>query len=188
MLPQLTLMIRLLILFWLLPEMATAQALLAGSEYYDSFTTLAQVVILNAAHNEAGLDYLRGRGHIASPIPIARPVIIIARGREPESGCEFRFPESEALFWTFARNVATTTELLAPMVAAPLTSSSPALIPKDPTPTPTLTPVEKKKTRKKPTTKERSGIEWHMVDGQWKWRPLDPHAFKGVGAGASAPE
>jgi hypothetical protein len=161
------------LLFWflllsVLPIRVGAQALLAGSQYYDSFQSLAQVVILSAAGDEAGLAYLAQRGHISEKIPVSRPIIVIAKGREPDSGCEFQFPDSPALFWTFSRNVFTQEQLAA---AEPTPSPGPS-VPPHPT---------------GPKAQPKKEIEWHLVSGRWKWRPLDPRAFKGWEAGAAAP-
>lgn len=198
------------------PAAANAQALLAGSEYYDSFDTIAQVVILKAAHNEAGRDYLMREGHILPGSSASLPIIVIARGTEPTSGCEFRFPDYPRTYWTFTENIATLEELKgeaqassspepSPVPAASVSpekviaspSPSPLIAPPTPEPTavvveamlspsPSPSPSPKKKKQKKQTT-EHGAIEWHKVDGQWKWRPLDRSQFKGWEAGAKAP-
>lgn len=175
------------VLFWiwigLVPQAASAQALLAGSEYYDSFDTIAQVVILKAAHNEEGRDYLAREGHILPKASASLPIIVIAHGQEPESGCEFRFPDYPRTYWTFSENVATIEELKG-------TESSPSPSPSAlPAARPTATPetaVAKASPSKKQKA-ERGAIEWHQVDGKWKWRPLDAHQFKGWQAGTRAP-
>jgi hypothetical protein len=192
------------------PVAVNAQALLAGSEYYDSFETIAQVVILKAAHNEAGRDYLVREGHILPKSEASLPIIVIARGSEPESGCEFRFPAYPRTYWTFTENIATLEELKGEAQASPspepspvpaasvspekvIASPSPSPLIAPPTPEPTAVVVEatpspspKKKKQKKQTT-EHGAIEWHKVNGQWKWRPLDRSQFKGWEAGAKAP-
>lgn len=162
-----------LFLFW--PGALQAQALLAGSEYYDSFQTLAQVVIMQAAGNQAGRDYLVSEGHILPKNEQSLAVILIARGTDPQSGAEFRFPAYPRTYWTFSENIATAEELH----ADPSPSPSPVIA--TPTPTPSPRPVARKKTPKP------GAIQWHLVDGRWKWRPLEPHNFKGVAPGSHAP-
>lgn len=203
------------ILILLSPAAANAQALLAGSEYYDSFDTLASVVILKAAHNQAGRDWLEKEGRILPKAESSLPIIIIARGQEPESGCEFRFPAFPHTYWTFSENVATIEELKGTAEASPTPDSSPVPAanqvepekvlsaptpsstpanpvsspsPSPPTPVsspaPTPTPKSKSHSKKK---ESNSAIEWHKVNGEWKWRPLDRSQFKGWEAGAKAP-
>jgi hypothetical protein len=170
-------------LFW--PLGARAQALLAGSEYYDSFQTMASVVIMKAAGNEAGRDYLISTGHILPKNEQSLPIIVIARGQEPESGAEFRFPAYPRTYWTFSENIATLEELRAG--AEPSPSPSPTPTPEKVSPTPTVattpSPMPKKKGHHK-----SSAIQWHKVNGAWKWQPLEPGQFKGWPTGASAPD
>lgn len=187
------------LLFWflLLPQAASAQALLAGSEYYDSFDTLAAVVIMKAANNQAGRDFLEKEGRILPKSNDSLPIIIIARGQEPQSGCEFRFPAFPHTYWTFSENVATIEELKGEAASPspspesrPAPAASVALPQPTPTPEPTAaaeaSPSKKKKPKKQ--TAEHGAIEWHLVNGQWKWRPLDRSQFKGWQSGASAPD
>lgn len=185
----------LLVLLVLWPPVLRAQALLAGSEYYDSFQTLASVVIMKAAGNEAGRDYLISTGQILPKNESSLPIILIARGTEPGSGAEFRFPNFPRTYWTFSENIATLEELHAD--AAPTPSPTPSATPSatpaatvapTPTPEPTATATPKKKKHSKEHSSEHGAIQWHRVDGQWKWQPLDRSQFKGWHAGDRAPD
>lgn len=195
-------------LFWtlvLLPLSTQAQALLAGSEYYDSFETIASVVILKAAGNQAGRDWLEKEGRILPKSESSLPIVIIARGQEPQSGCEFRFPAFPHTYWTFSENVATLEELKGSEAASPTPAPAepPPLNPPEPSatpspenlqPTPTVIPASPSPSatappkKKKHSQTQHGAIQWHQVGGQWKWQPLDRSQFKGWQSGARAPD
>lgn len=195
----------LIFLLLLIPLAAPGQALLAGSEYYDSFETLASVVIMKAAGNQAGRDWLEKEGRILPKNESSLPVIIIARGQEPGSGAEFRFPAFPHTYWTFSENIATLEELKsgepaspspAPAEPPPLNPSAtpspeptnlqptPTIVPASPSPSATPSPTAPKKKKHS----QSGAIQWHKVGGQWKWQPLDRSQFKGWEAGAKAPD
>jgi hypothetical protein len=187
----------LLFLLVLVPLGVQAQALLANSEYYDSFQTLAQIVIMQAVGSTANRAYMEKDGHILPKNQVSLPIIIIARGREPESGAEFRFPADPRTYWTFSKNIATRDELKDDTLASseptpPLTAPQPTLVVPEkviPTPKPKPTPtVDAPPLTSKKLSRTTTAIQWHKVDGQWKWQPLDPHQFKGWDPGARAPD
>jgi hypothetical protein len=156
------------------------QTLLAGSQYYDSFFTLAQVVIMQAAGDKEGLAWQAEHKH-AMPAPESKPIIVIAHGAEPDSPTEFYFVGSgETHLWTFSSNVLMPEQLPKPS-ASPTPAPSPAAAATTPSPTPmpkpTATPIaaeDAKATKRRHRAKEAGGTPeeekvWHQIDGKWKW-------------------
>jgi hypothetical protein len=190
-----------------------ADTLIAGSVYYDSIQTLVQVVRLTEAHNEAGITELTQNEHISDKTVVNLDIEVLTQNidlsQSPELPVEFRFFGSPTTYWTFSRNVFGAAVKSTAMLASPTPTAAgvehktvipgPAATPW-PTPRPTAAPtkVEDVATasptpsaapKPHPSVKAtaQGQIIWHQVDGQWKWRPVDPHQFKGWAPGAQAP-
>jgi hypothetical protein len=197
------------LLFWLLllPAGAESQTLLAGKQYYKDFRTLAQVVIMNDANDEGGIKYLTKRGLIKEN-PENRAIVIVSIGQENDSGCEFSFPESPVLYWTFTQNVSIqNSPALTPVpVLIPVPISVPSVIsvpdPPRPTPTPKVVTQEPAKQptqrvahkhREEPSRREQDDTPekdkvWHQVNGKWKWYDKRNYAPRAQPVNSPAPQ
>lgn len=170
----------------LLVLLATSSPLLAdslemGSVYFDSRSTLSEVVALAAKKDNAGILQLIQSGHVVT-LPAEIDVEVLSSGSDPESPAEFRFLTDPTTYWTL-------TKFIAKSPTAPIPSPTPSATPSDfPTPTPTSTPTptptpsvhrahphlrnpaDNPPDAPPPLEKDKHGPRlWHLVGGTWKW-------------------
>src|SRR6516225_6128021 len=139
-----------LFVFWC--SVALGDTLLEGAIYCDTPTALSEMADLARASDDKGLARLVATGHVAPKTLRDNQVVVLARGKGPDSPVQFAFTVS------------------------PITSSSSSPIPASPK---TATKMPRREVI--PPFDDQGGqIIWHQVDGKWKWRPRDPAHFKGV--------
>ncbi|MBV8376770.1 MAG: hypothetical protein JO279_07170 [Verrucomicrobia bacterium] len=158
-----------------------ADTLEKGSVYFDSRSTLKEVVDLSAKKDAPGILQLMQSGHVIT-LPAEIDIEVLSSGNDPDSPAEFRFLTGPTTYWTLTKFIAK--EPTAP-IPGPTPSPSPAVLSTPgphPTPTPALTP-SLHHPRPRPGISPdnapgappgRKKIEhgprvWHLVDGTWKW-------------------
>jgi hypothetical protein len=181
----------------LLPGGLSAETLVPGAVYYDSYPSFLQAQHLLAARDTQGLGEMIRYSHVSDPLPAGQNIKVIQTpdlGKGPNDPIEFCFTDSQTTYWTMQKFVAG--QPSATPSPASKSTAAPEFVPRpSPTPLPTMTPTSIPEPTPKatptptPATKkdepapfdDRGGtIRWHKVNGIWKWYPVDPSKFKGV--------
>jgi hypothetical protein len=186
-----------LLFLLLLPEGLSAETLLTGAVYYDSYASFLQAQHLVTARDTQGLEEMIRYSHVSDPLPAVKNIKVFQTpdlGKGPNDPIEFCFTDSQTTYWTMQKFVAdqpsATPSPASKPTAAPefVPSPSPPPLPTmtrtpipQPTPKPTPTPIPATKKDEPAPFDDRGGtIRWHKVNGVWKWYPVDPSKFKGV--------
>ena len=185
------------VLLLLLPGGVSAETLLTGAVYYDSYPSFLQAQRLLASRDTQGLGEMIKYSHVSDPLPAEKNIKVIPTpdlGKGPNDPIEFCFTDSQTTYWTMQKFVAGQ----ASPAPSPVSKSTadPEFVPApSPSPFPNTTGTPIAKSTHEPTPKpipatkrdesapldDRGGtIRWHKVNGVWKWYPVDSSRFKGV--------
>jgi hypothetical protein len=153
-----------------------ADTLAGGSIYFDSQTTLEEVVKLSAQKDNESILKLINGGHVTQQTDSESGIVVLRAGSTPESPAEFRFASGPTTYWTLTKFV-TKDEAVEPTPA--------------PAPEPSATPMAKRPRRKSedndPLDDDNGRRVWHRVDGKWKWYPVNKKQARKEPAPDTAP-
>jgi hypothetical protein len=147
-----------------------ADALVAGSVYFDSEQTLKEVINLAEQHDNEGIAKLIKDGHVSNQTGAEINIAVLISGSTPESPAEFRFLNGPTTYWTLTRNIAHFTR--------PIATSTPTPEPKSvPTESPILTSKHYGRQHESNATfgDDNGQRIWHQVDSKWKLHPANKH-------------
>ncbi len=166
-----------LINFFVLSIPVLADTLVGGSVYFDSQSTLEEVVKLSAKKDNESILKLINNGHVSQQIGSAKEIVVLTTGSTPESPAEFRFASEPTTYWTLTKFVAKSAEQTANPVTTPAAANpvtTPTVLPAQ-APSPTAVRKQHETESENPLDDDNGHRIWHKVDGKWKWYPANKH-------------
>jgi hypothetical protein len=163
-----------------------ADALVAGSVYFDSEQTLKEVINLSEQHDNEGIAKLIKNGHISDKTQDAKDIVVVISGSTPESPAEFRFLSGPTTYWTVTKNVTNFSEPIPTPTPLPTPIPESTPVAKE-SPTPSSKRHNRQNEKNAPFDDENGSRIWHQVDGKWKWYPANNRHVTGSPSAAAKP-